>query len=375
MPVGELASHIDIRSDLDHVYALAAAVPRWAEFLPHYRYVRVVADPQTPPGQRTVAMSAWRGWIPLTWRSHLELRPAEGRILFRHIGGGAKGMAVAWQLTGHEGTVRATITHDLARLAHRVVASPLGHYVLGEQLINPVAGLTLATLRRWVEAGATAPDEAAALAAREAPAWPARLARWSWLPWLAWLGANAVQGRRARATLAAAGEERVTDEPAGARQLHLAALAATFALLAPPSPGTGGAARRPVRALVAVGLGTELLGFGCAAWARGSLGRYWTGRVALTAAQPLVRSGPYRVVRHPLYAGLLAAVLGQALVLGRPRGLAAFVLLAAAYRRKIGYEEAALRRRFGADYAAYAAATPALIPRLPGRGRDQTARQ
>lgn len=372
--MGELASHVDVRGDLAQVYALAAAVPRWAEFLPHYRYVHVVADPSTPPGQRTVAMSAWRGWIPLTWRSHLELRPAEGRILFRHIGGGAKGMAVAWQLAGHEGTVRATITHDLTRLAHRVVASPLGHYVLGEQLINPVAGLTLATMRRWVEAGASSPDEAAALAAREAPAWPARLARWSWLPWLAWLGANAVQGRRARAALAAANETRVTDEPPGARQRHLAALAAAFALLVPPSPGADGAGGRPARALTAIGLGTEALGFGVAAWARATLGRYWTGRVALTAAQPLVRSGPYRFARHPLYAGLLAAVLGQALVLGRPRGLASFVLLAAAYRRKIAYEEVALRRRFGEDYAAYAATTPALLPRPRGRGRGRSAR-
>jgi len=66
MEMEELSSHVDVRGDIDHVYALAAAVPRWAEFLPHYRYVRVIEDARMPPGQQTVAMSAWRGWLPLT---------------------------------------------------------------------------------------------------------------------------------------------------------------------------------------------------------------------------------------------------------------------------------------------------------------------
>lgn len=361
----ELASHVDVRGDADSVYALAAAVPQWASFLPHYRYVRVLQDPTTPPGQQTVAMSAWRGWIPLTWRSHLELRPAEGRIFFRHIGGGAKGMAVEWRLEERDGVTRATITHDLTHLVYRLVASRLGHFVLGEQLINPVAGQTLATMKQWVEAGATSANEAARLAARETPRWPGRLARWSWLPWVAWLGVNAVQSRRARATLSTTGEERAIDEPIGARQLHIAALAATFALLPPPSPGGQSSRSGFLRLLAVIGVGTETIGFGLAFWARATLGRYWTGRVALTADQPLVQSGPYQIVRHPLYTGLLAAVLGQALMLGRPRGLAAFILLIAAYRRKVGYEEAALQRRFEKGYEEYSATTPAFIPRLP----------
>jgi protein-S-isoprenylcysteine O-methyltransferase Ste14 len=89
--------------------------------------------------------------------------------------------------------------------------------------------------------------------------------------------------------------------------------------------------------------------------------------VALTRDQPLVRSGPYRLVRHPLYTGLLAAVLGQAIVLGRPRGLAAFLILIAAYRRKVSYEETTLRRRFDKGYEEYSATTPAFIPRLLSR--------
>lgn len=360
-----LESHVEVRGDIDHLYTLAAAVPRWAAFLPHYRYVRLIDDPSTPPGQRTVAMSAWRGWIPLTWRSYLEVRPAEHRILFRHVGGGAKGMAVEWHLTERDGTTQAVITHDLTHLAYRLVASPLGHYALGQQLINPVAGRTLATMKRWVEAGATSPEDAAKLAARQAPKWRAGWARRSWLPWLVWLGVNVVQARRARAALAATGEERMTDEPRGARQVHIAALATAFALLAPPSPGDTAPGLSPARVLTALGLSTEVLGFGLAFWARTVLGRYWTGHVALTPDQQLVRSGPYRFARHPLYSGLLAAVLGQALVLGRPRGLVAFLVLVLAYRRKVGYEEASLRRHFGGAYDDYAIRTPAFLPQFP----------
>lgn len=363
--MGEMLSHVDVRGDIDRLYSLAAAVPRWAEFLPHYRYVRVIEDAGAPPGQQTVAMSAWRGWIPLTWRSHLELCPAEHRILFRHVGGGARGMAVEWRLAEREEMVRATITHDLTNLAHRIVASRLGHYVLGEQLINPVAGRTLATMKRWIEAGATSPDSAAMLAARDAPKWRARLARWSWLPWLVWLGTNAIQGRRAWAARADAGREPQIDEPAGARQRHLTALIATFALLAPPGPGTVLPLRRRFPPLLGVTL--EIGGFGLAFWARTTLGQHWTGRVALTVDQPLVRTGPYRFVRHPLYAGLLAAALGQALILGRPRALAAVGIFIGAYLRKISYEEAALRRHFGEAYSAYSAEVPALLPRVGSR--------
>lgn len=137
-----------------------------------------------------------------------------------------------------------------------------------------------------------------------------------------------------------------------ARRHHLAAFAGTFALLAPPAPG--GVAAASAGLVPAVGLSLEVAGFALAGWARATLGRHWAGRVALTADQPLVHTGPYRLVRHLLYVGLLAAVLGQALV-----------LLAAAYRRTVGYEEAALRRHFGTAYEDYAATIPMLLPARP----------
>jgi len=142
------AISVDVRGDIDRLYALAADVPRWAEFLPHYRYIRVVAD--SGP-QRTVVMAARRGPLPIRWRSVLELVPAERRILFQHIGGPARGMYVEWRIEQHEGFVRATITHDLTRLAYPLVAMPLGRYILAHWFIDPVAGKTLACMRDIIE--------------------------------------------------------------------------------------------------------------------------------------------------------------------------------------------------------------------------------
>jgi ribosome-associated toxin RatA of RatAB toxin-antitoxin module len=141
---------VDVRGDIDRLYALASDVPRWAEFLPHYRYVRVLA---TEGAQRTVVMAARRGPMPLRWRSVLELVPEERRIIFQHIGGPARGMYVEWRIEQHEGYARATITHDLDRLAYPIVAMPLGRYILAHWFIDPVAGKTLGYMRDLVESG------------------------------------------------------------------------------------------------------------------------------------------------------------------------------------------------------------------------------
>ncbi len=79
----------------------------------------------------------------------------------------------------------------------------------------------------------------------------------------------------------------------------------------------------------------------------------------------LVVGGLYRYVRNPMYLGVLATIVGQALVLGQPAlltyALVMFVIVAAFVRL---YEEPVLRRRFGAQYEAYRRAVPAWWPRL-----------
>jgi protein-S-isoprenylcysteine O-methyltransferase Ste14 len=95
----------------------------------------------------------------------------------------------------------------------------------------------------------------------------------------------------------------------------------------------------------------------------------------IAAPEHLVVGGVYRYVRNPMYVAILAAIVGQALLLGQPGLLlyaAAIWLIAAAFVRF--YEEPTLTRRFGANYEAYRRAVPAWWPRLrPWKpsGRDE----
>jgi protein-S-isoprenylcysteine O-methyltransferase Ste14 len=85
----------------------------------------------------------------------------------------------------------------------------------------------------------------------------------------------------------------------------------------------------------------------------------------VAAPERLVVGGVYRYVRNPMYVAVLAAIVGQALLLGRLALLlyaAVAWLVVAAFVRF--YEEPTLTRRFGADYEAYRRAVPAWWPRL-----------
>jgi protein-S-isoprenylcysteine O-methyltransferase Ste14 len=85
----------------------------------------------------------------------------------------------------------------------------------------------------------------------------------------------------------------------------------------------------------------------------------------VAAPERLVVGGVYRYVRNPMYVAVLAAIFGQALLLGQLGLLlyaAAVWLITAAFVRF--YEEPTLTRRFGADYEAYRRAVPAWWPRL-----------
>lgn len=110
-------------------------------------------------------------------------------------------------------------------------------------------------------------------------------------------------------------------------------------------------------------------GLGFAAWARRHIGRNWSGRVEVKEGHALVRSGPYRFVRHPIYTGLLLAIVGTALALGEWRGALAVVLVLGVLARRIGAEEQRMRQTFP-EYEEYRRATPALIPRPFRSGRN-----
>src|ERR1700757_3065236 len=76
-----------------------------------------------------------------------------------------------------------------------------------------------------------------------------------------------------------------------------------------------------IRSLDCLGFVLALTGLAIAAWARVSLGQYWSDKIVLKVDHQLIRSGPYARMRHPIYSGVLLGVLGTALVIGEIRGL------------------------------------------------------
>ena len=113
-------------------------------------------------------------------------------------------------------------------------------------------------------------------------------------------------------------------------------------------------------------------GLALAVWARTHLGRNWSGTVTVKEDHELVRSGPYAIVRHPIYTGLLLAMLGTAIILGEWRGLSAVCFLSAAFLLKLRREERFMAESFPETYPGYRARVPALVPLLranhPGGG-------
>ena len=97
-------------------------------------------------------------------------------------------------------------------------------------------------------------------------------------------------------------------------------------------------------------------------WARRRLGRNWSQAVTIKEDHELVTSGPYALVRHPIYSGLLLAFVGTALALGEWRGLLAVGLVFCVLLRKLRLEEKWMRRLFGASYETYSRRVAALVP-------------
>jgi protein-S-isoprenylcysteine O-methyltransferase Ste14 len=110
-----------------------------------------------------------------------------------------------------------------------------------------------------------------------------------------------------------------------------------------------------------VGVGILAAGLSFAVWARLHLGPNWSGAVTLKEDHALIRTGPYKYVRHPIYSGILLALLGTAVVIGECRGLLAFALafMGLAYKSKV--EEGRMHDIFP-EYDQYCHETAALIP-------------
>lgn len=177
-----------------------------------------------------------------------------------------------------------------------------------------------------------------------------------WLLWLAYwfVAARSVKPFQRR-------------ESAWSRLAHFGPIAlAAWMLAADHLPGhfLEGRAWPSNEATFWIGIGLLVAGLLFAVWARRAIGRNWSGSVTVKEDHELVRTGPYAIVRHPIYTGLLLAFIGSALPRGEWRGVAAVLLVALALWRKLKLEERWMGETFGARYAAYKRETKALVPYL-----------
>jgi protein-S-isoprenylcysteine O-methyltransferase Ste14 len=114
---------------------------------------------------------------------------------------------------------------------------------------------------------------------------------------------------------------------------------------------------------LSVGLFLIAIGLGIAIWARRHLGKYWSGRITLKVDHRLIQSGPYGWVRHPIYSGLLLALLGTVITIGTPQACVGVAVIFIAVVRKMALEEQWMAAQFGNEYEVYRRRVNALIPR------------
>lgn len=112
--------------------------------------------------------------------------------------------------------------------------------------------------------------------------------------------------------------------------------------------------------------GVTLLGILFAWWARIHLGRLWSGTITRKQGHHVVDTGPYALVRHPIYTGLITAIVATAAAQATVTGLIGAALIVFGLWLKARVEEDFLTAELGADaYGAYRRRVPMLVPFLP----------
>lgn len=125
----------------------------------------------------------------------------------------------------------------------------------------------------------------------------------------------------------------------------------------------------PMRTIIAViGLMIYLIGLAFVLWARRTLGRFWgvstSRQVRLLDDHQLIQAGPYGFVRHPMYCGWWACLLGLTLLYPVWAMLLIFAFSLISFFGRARREEAVLAQRFGAEWTEYKRRTKFIIPFL-----------
>lgn len=116
--------------------------------------------------------------------------------------------------------------------------------------------------------------------------------------------------------------------------------------------------------LALTGVALTALGIGYAIWARYTLGQNWSSKVTIKVDHELIRSGPYARVRHPIYSGLLLAMIGTGMAIDQWRSAVALLLVLTGFYLKASIEEKMLAQEFGERFAEHQRSTGFLLPRI-----------
>jgi protein-S-isoprenylcysteine O-methyltransferase Ste14 len=182
--------------------------------------------------------------------------------------------------------------------------------------------------------------------------------RWSWTVieccWVAWLALWVVLAFFAK---------RTVYRPGGAWSWTSGIAIAVFLVLRRASGASWDrhVTATPV-ALQFIAVVLVVVGLAFCVWARVTIGANWSGSVVLKDNHELIQSGPYALVRHPIYTGMLTMALGTALDFLAAFSFAAFGILLVAFVVKSRREEQLMAETFPEQYSAYRARVKALIP-------------
>jgi len=111
-----------------------------------------------------------------------------------------------------------------------------------------------------------------------------------------------------------------------------------------------------------VALPAVAFGLGWTWWARIHLGSLWSSLVTLKVDHEVVRTGPYRITRHPIYSGILFALLATAFIRDSWSAVAGWLLVVAGFVIKLRQEERLLSSALGPEYSRYRSEVSALVP-------------
>jgi protein-S-isoprenylcysteine O-methyltransferase Ste14 len=187
-----------------------------------------------------------------------------------------------------------------------------------------------------------------------------RIAAWFGLAWGAWSLSWGLASFWSARTVASSRTPGAYGTRAG---LGLGALVAVFGGMHPwplsaPLWTVGDTAVTVLAALL-------LAGFALCWWARLHLGALWSSDIVRKEGHRVVDTGPYALVRHPIYAGLILAAAAAALAVATPLTIAGVALFIVSIWRRAALEEGFLRQELGPAYDDYRRRVPMLLPFLP----------